>query len=556
MYNKGQNKWKKIISLTLVIALFSTLLMGCGKKTPTPDTGGAQTEDKGTTTTDDKKEEPKEEGPDYGDTGGITLPLTNKGETIKMLVPTGVLDLEKKFVFQELSKRTGLTLDIEEVPESAYAEKFKVILASGKLPDIMLTGAYKEINKIAEESGAFVNILDHLDILPNFQTVFVDNPEASWALKSYSSPEGKMYMWPKYNSERVVNHGYLYRKDIYDKHDLKMWTTTEEFYEGLKKLKEIYPDSTPFVSKLKETLFNRMAYGWGITIPAAGGKDVTYYNEEEKVWKASVTSPEFKEMLDFIKKLYNEGLLDPEFLTDTQESWSGKMAQDGKGFVTFDWVGRMDMFREQVKETNPDYDLRYALPVGPVGKWLTLSRVSGYGVAIADNKNKELSLKLVDYLTSPSGAELMTMGVEGVTFVRESNGTITYPELADKETISIKDLEEQYGMFTDGSYLRMADDCVYFDLSEREQEAADIMVANDRLAVNDPILKFTAEEEEKINEISTPIATSALEFATKYVIESSYGDAQWEAWVKQAEGQNIQEVVDIYNQAQQRFNQQ
>lgn len=553
MYKKSTSKWRRIISLSLVIALAASLMIGCGKKQTTNQEEKPNTTE--TTQKEEKKEEAKEEAPDYGDTGGLILPLTDKPVTLTMLVPTAVLDLEKKFAFQELEKRTGLTLDVQEVPESAYAEKFKVILASGKLPDIMLTGAYKEINKIAEDSNALVAINEHVDILPNFKKVFVDNPEASWALKSYSAPNGNMYMWPKYNSERVVNHGYLFRKDIFDKHGIKEWTTTEEFYDALKKLKEIYPDSTPFVSKLKESLFNRMSYGWGIKVPAAGGRDVAYYNEDEKVWKSSVTAPEFKEMLDFIKKLYNEGLLDPEFLTDTQESWSGKMAQDGKGFVTFDWVGRMDMFREQVKDTNPDYDLRYALPIGPVGQWLTLSKVSGYGVAIADNKNKELSLKLVDYLTSPSGAELMTMGVEGITFVRESDGSITYPEFADKETISIKDLEEKYGMFTDGTYLRMADDCVYFNLSEREQEAADKMVKHNRLAPNDPILKFTAEEEDKLSELVPPISTAALEFATKYVIEPSYGEAQWNEWIKQAENLKIQEAVDIHNQAQKRFDQ-
>ena len=40
-----------------------------------------------------------------------------------------------------------------------------------------------------------------------------------------------------------------------------------------------------------------------------------FFDEEEKVWKYSDTSDEMKDLLDYVKKLYSEGLLDPEFLT-------------------------------------------------------------------------------------------------------------------------------------------------------------------------------------------------------------------------------------------------
>ncbi|MCT6985924.1 hypothetical protein M1723_25330, partial [Salmonella enterica subsp. enterica serovar Senftenberg] len=65
-----------------------------------------------------------------------------------------------------------------------------------------------------------------------------------------------------------------------------------------------------------------------------------------------------------MKKLYNEGLLDPEFMTDTDDSWTAKMTSGNKSFVTYDWIGRLDLFYNQVKDQNPNYDLRYGNPVG------------------------------------------------------------------------------------------------------------------------------------------------------------------------------------------------
>ena len=91
-------------------------------------------------------------------------------------------------------------------------------------------------------------------------------------------------------------------------------------------MKEAYPDSYPYASKTKEHIFRDWAFGWGI----GGANYPTYYDETAKVWKYATIQPEHKEMLDFMKKLYNEGLLDPEFMTDTDDSWTAKMTSGNK----------------------------------------------------------------------------------------------------------------------------------------------------------------------------------------------------------------------------------
>ena len=84
----------------------------------------------------------------------------------------------------------------------------------------------------------------------------------------------------------------------------------------MKKLKEIYPQSTPLTLKTKEETFKTMSYSWGMIAHEP------YYDEAAKVWKYTDTDPKYKEMLDFMKKLYDEKLLDPEFLTMTQAALS------------------------------------------------------------------------------------------------------------------------------------------------------------------------------------------------------------------------------------------
>ncbi|MGV2788473.1 ABC transporter substrate-binding protein, partial [Clostridium perfringens] len=124
--------------------------------------------------------------------------------------------------------------------------------------------------------------------------------------------------------------------------------------------------------------------------------------------------------------------------------------EGNKSFVTYDWIGRLDLFYNQVKEQNPNYNLRYGNPVGPTGNGKTIESITnGFSIAVANNDNKEASLKLLDYLTSPSGATLVTMGVEGETFKMEGDNAV-YPELTAVPLVDISVLEDRYGLWLQG----------------------------------------------------------------------------------------------------------
>lgn len=254
-------------------------------------------------------------------------------------------------------------------------------------------------------------------------------------------------------------------------------------------------------------------------------------------------------MLDFMRKLYEEQLLDPEFLTCTQASWTSKMTQKDKAFVTFDWIARMDMFRQQAAETVPEYDLRFAYPVGPTGQAIKLNQIGGGGV-ISNGPNKILALKLFDYMLSPSGAELITLGIEGETFELDDNGKAKYLGFPEDKKIEITDLEEKYGMFIEGLYKRMDRRSIYFQFSEREQEAQDKIVNENRIAPMNPIVSFNAAEKEVIVENLDRLNKAAEEFSVNYVLT---GRDTWNEWLKTAEQYGVRKVEDAYNAAQARL---
>ncbi|MCM3781661.1 extracellular solute-binding protein [Neobacillus mesonae] len=523
-------KLKKRLSILLTAALFTSLLAACSSK------GNGET-----------AELPPQEPGQYGDTGGLTLPLVDKPTTITYMLPSNAKDLgPSKLVVQELEKRTGIKVNFQTYSPQTYQDKLKVIVASGKLPDIFTGLKPAELKKIGKQNGVAA-INEYAEQLPNFTKLYLE--ENNWVIKSFGDEGGNIYTWPIYQLNRKVNHGFLYRKDVFDELGIKEWTNTDEFYEALKKLKEAYPDSYPYASKSLAGIFRDWAFGWGM-----GNTDQypAYFDEKDSSWKYASVQQEHKEMLDFMKKLYSEKLLDPEFLTDTQDSWTTKMTTD-KSFVTFDWIGRLDLFYNQIKEQNPDYDLRYANPVGPTGNIRTLPEVSDFSVAVAKNKNTEASLKLLDYLSSPSGSELMTIGVDGVNYEWGEDGFPVYSELADLPLIDITVLEDRYGMWLEGAYLRPDHRSVYYRFSEKEQEAQDKIVNDNRFEPLDPILNFTDEETSKIAELQTSLQKSAEEFNAKYILDSKYGDAQWEEFKSKISTSGVDELIAIYNEAQKRY---
>ena len=477
-------------------------------------------------------------------TGGLKLPLDTENTVITTIVGTEY-DLNTSYFAESVRKATGVNLQIDATPSSTISQKLKVLIAGNDIPDIMpMVGTVEDINEFGMQ-GAYEPITPYIDELPNFKSIFVDG-EANWVMKSYQAIDKNIYIIPGYDVNRSVNHGMLYRKDIFDKHGIKMWNNLDEFYEALKQLKEIYPDSTPFVSKNAEAIVGKLGTGWGLV------NEDMYYNEETGVWKYSDTDPKTREILDLLKKLYTEGLLDVEFLTTTQSAWTQKMTQRDKAFVTFDWIGRLDMFKEQTKDTIPEYDLRWANPIGPTKTVKTLDTVSS-GHSIAKSDKSLLAMKVCDFLLSPAGAQLSTIGVEGETYVINERGYASFPELDGEAKVNtIDEIGKKYGLF---QYYKRADRrSSYFDYTEREKEAQEYASEKSHMEPLDPKLIFTKEEIEVKAKYMSELKRATKEFYVQYIMNPSSGDKEWNAWLKEAEARGVKELEKVYNEAQKRYN--
>lgn len=518
---------KKVLCLFLAVVLTAGMFAGCGNNNQSSS---------------------EFYNPDIkvGDTGGLKLPLTNSNDKIVWSVCSSNNNLNDSFVVKRLREVTGVNLELMIFPSSTQKEKLNVLAAANDLPDIVGNGIDAEFADDLCNQGAFAAVSDYLDIVPNFKKIFVDNEKNNWIFKSYAAADGKLYGLYGYDWAREINTGVtMYRKDVFDKHGIELWNSTEGFYQALKKLKELYPSSTPYTIKSGDAIFRTWSLSWGMKAQE------TYYEEADGKWYFTDVQPEYKEMLDFMKKCYNEGLIDAEFLTNTQPQWTSKMTQADKAFVTTDWIGRLEQFKEQTLETVPEYDLRFAPPMGPDQTYPEASQVC-WARYVSKDADVETCFKLLDFCLSPAGAEIITMGAEGETYTLNEEGKAVYKGFEGKIP-QITELEEKYGMFIEGMYLRFDRRSAHFQFGEREQEGQDYAKDPAHISPADPILVFTAEEKERKNEILAKFLKSGREFATKYILKNG-GDKEWNDWLKEAETIGYKELEKIYNDAQTRFN--
>ncbi|WP_443722439.1 extracellular solute-binding protein [Ruthenibacterium lactatiformans] len=534
---KKVHQRKRFALIMAVVLCLGMLLGACSQQAPSSTPSSAPSSSAGS--------QPAGEA-DLTRTGGLALPLVDEPTTITWMVPSDVENLNDLAVIQEISRRTGITIELMPYPKKSYAEKLNTMIGGGDLPDIVNGILIADANAYGQ-MGAFADITDYVDELPNFKSLFVDDAENSWVLYSWASDDGSMYKWPIYGLARDVNHGLLYRADVFEELGIEPWTNTDEFYDALAKVKEAYPDAYPFSSKNGAALFKDLSKYWNVS----DSRFPFYYDEADGRWKFTGASEGYKEMLDLLKKMYDNGLLDPEFLTDTQDTWSAKMTTD-KSFVAWDWIGRMSLLKGQVGDANPGFDLQFGRPVGE-GKQHTLPKIDSFGPTVTKGENELAALKLLDYLTSPEGSELFTVGIEGVNFEFDGNGTPVYPELADEPLVDINLLEEKYGMWIEGSYLRPDHRSVYYNYTEAEQAAQDLCNDVAGYNPNDPELKLTDEETEAYASIVVKVTQEIETFSSKYVTDASYGDAQWEAFAASAGEMGVSEALEILNAAQARF---
>ena len=501
---------KRGLSILLTLMLAVSVIAGCAGK---PNEGG----------------QAKENGENTGPAGSVKKTFTMLTESH----PSWPYNKDW-LIWDLIEEKTGVTFDVQ-LPSGKLEDTINLIVASGNMPDLMFMLSRQQANKYGQQ-GALVNILDYKDLMPNFVKWMAQYPEEA---KAAVAADGKMYMFPNQGFGETNRMIWLYREDIFKKHNLTIPKTYDELYTVLKKLKEIYPDSYPFTFRFGPNL--------GILLnlsPNFATDPGFYYDENTKEVRYGPIEDNYKTMISWLNKFYKEGLMPPDWLTIETKQWQD-MISTNKSFVTVDYIGRIDFFNQSLRKDNPEFNIAFMPPPAGLPGGKQLNAYTHYlesGLTVSSNsKNIKDIMKFMDFYYTEEGRNIASWGKEGVTYTVE-NGK----KKMKSDFIDVADLRKKTGLATNGTYTWIDYDA-HLSLASEELQAA-YVEARKYDDVYRPKPSFNEQEFEIMSTVGQAIDKHRNETVAKFILgERSL--AEWDKYVDEVKKLGLQQVLDIHKAA-------
>lgn len=471
------------------------------------------------------------------------------GATLSIVIPShGSWPYEESWKsWQYAREGSGVDLQVQAIPATDYMSKLPLMFASpDSLPDLMAF-TYKPDTDVYASQGALIPIDDYADIMPNY-TSFMDSlpkEKRDTVLMQRTASDGKLYYPPVFGTERTQNvRAWLYRKDIFEKHNISVPDTMDDLYNVCKELKKLYPDSYPFSMRAGFNNINVIGSSWK---PYFCWN--LYYDFDNNKWCYGATEDTMLEIAKFLNKMVSEKLLPADFLTINANTWQ-ELVNTDKGFIFPDYQTRIDFFNPLGSQNNPSFDLTVCLPPKantPSGQHMMNNyAVDPNGLAVCNTGKKdriEIAIKYLDWMYSDEACELLSWGREGETY-EVKDGKRVY--IRDEAGNSPKSL---YGFMTYGNHQRTYTEALESMDSEKLRSTTDLCFEHTMKNANPVIyLGFNSEEDAVKGEIGTAVETFVQEQLSKFILGQK-PFSEWDTFQKELDSLGVNKLLAVYESA-------
>ncbi len=450
-------------------------------------------------------------------------------------------------VFQKAGDITNIYLK-GTVSKSATDSKqvFNLMMASGDLPDIIHT-TKDNVVKYGTE-GAFIPLNDLIEeYAPNIKQFLDENPEAR---KHMTAPDGNIY-GISFIPAGKVSMGYFIRQDWLDKLGLEVPKTVDEFKAVLKAFKEQDPngnglqDEIPFFAKNKEEAIR--------IINLFGGR--TDWYAEDGVVHYGLYDPEYKDCMVELAQWYKEGLIDAEIFTRGTKA-RDELLGGNLGGATHDWMGSTAVYNDQLKEKVPGINFVPIAPPADVnGKvWEEESRPqygeNTWGISMS-NKHPEETMQYFDFWFGEVGTKLMNFGIEGEDYTMQDGKPVFTDAILHGDKSVLDALVEKGGQIEIG----FRQDFWYEEqwLPQMAKDGMKLYEENGYLAEPFPMLSHTPEEMKVIEEKWPAIETYIQECQQKWLLGAEDPGASFDTYIEKLKSMGMDEVLQVYQAAYDRY---
>ena len=318
---------------------------------------------------------------------------------------------------QTIQELLNVKLVIEAPPKANYADKKSVLIATDDMPDIMYVD-FADVQTYARD-GMFVNLSDYRDQMPHLFALLDANPSLGMA-----TVDGQFYSAPtlyRPNPDTVLSGQLVnFRTDLLEKYGLATPTTWDELYDVMLAIKEKEPNLIGMTNrKAGNTTATRKLLDC-VSYPLGSYSTMYIDNNLDGTWIYGPAHENFKAVLSYLNKLWNAGLLDPDYASMTKDLWAEKLSA-GQAMCTIDNDGVVRNYNVALQTIDPSFKFE-VIPTltNSLGQTRNTSyandRPGNAWVISASSDKIDLAVKFLDWCYSEEGTDVNNLGKEGVSY--------------------------------------------------------------------------------------------------------------------------------------------
>lgn len=379
---------RKFVSLALALALLTTSLVGCGGSSQSTSASAPQS---GASS-------------EAGTIGSADAPVD-----VKIMIKDVFPDEEDvKLLAKNINEKMAengqyVNVVFEEPPASSYSTAVPLAMMNGEIDADLV---YFQGGDLAvSQQGLLEDLTPYIE-KSTYVKALMDEANAT---KMANYPY-LLWLAPPRTYTPVIRDDWAQQLDSYKA--LVADPTPDNYYAFFKEMKDKglaeYGITADGSTARLDSIFN---HAFGITASVV---------KEDGKWVFSKASQAEKAKLEFYAKLYADGLLDPEFLTNTWDVMEQKF-YDGKVGVLSGTAGAViQIYNNKMTSVNGDAAFLDVLPpakgVSQAYTSVDVTKESRGFALNADSQNKDAAFAVLEFMASPEGRVLDKVGIEGVHY--------------------------------------------------------------------------------------------------------------------------------------------
>lgn len=457
---------------------------------------------------------------------------------------------------KQLQEVSGITLEFRVYNSD---EDKNLMFTSRDYPDISFNvGTDKQIQDAA--LGGDIYQLDELiqTYAPNWSSFLSEN---DYARKVVTLSDGHIYSLPIVRDEPSnggLRDQWLIQTTWLNELNLDIPQTTDEFYETLKAFKEhagegsIPKDVIPY-------------YIYGITNNVGGALDVinsfgvevagerylsTVDNNGKVVF--NFANEDIKEPLLYLRKLFQEGLIPGECLTDDWDTYITKTRSTPAVVGSYHSYQNPDVTNESITAMGP---LDSGNGKSPLIRSQTNHVLRNHFTIYKNCKYPEAAMRLANLIADPDWSIQAMYGMYGDTYLQknEDGSIVMLPYEADAQGadsapmnrvpfLLTSDMFEKFS-YAEGSAQKQRDDAI-------KNQYDGYIIPTSNLYPN---VIFSTEQTDRLAELSTDINDYINTTLSTWMLEGGIEEG-WDAYIEQLNKLGLEEYISILQEALDAFN--